>query len=131
MLGSMPGSLPRPFSFYQLTINMSDFDTAFEMSDDAAFAEMPAAVIYNGVEIAAIMSSVGMVGSVLTPGGFAKTNTQKVTLRRADVLAQNVAVGQRIIIEGELFRIQTLNPVGSSVVVECGPLGDAGKGGAF
>jgi hypothetical protein len=127
----MPGSLPRPFVFYQFAINMSDFDTAFEMSDDAAFEEMPASVTYNGVTIAAIISSVGMVGSALGPGGFTKMNTQKVTLKKADVLAQNVSVGQRITIEGEVYRIQMLNPAGSSVVVECGPLGSVGTGGGF
>ncbi|MEI6715726.1 MAG: hypothetical protein WCO60_18390 [Verrucomicrobiota bacterium] len=110
---------------------MSDFDDAFEMSDDAAFAEMPAEVVYNGLNLPAIISSVGTVGTSLGPGGFSKTNTQRVTLKKADVLANNVGVGQKITVEGEVYRIQTLNPAGSSVVVDCGPLGDSGRGGAF
>ena len=105
------------------------FDDAFALSDEAAFLEMPAQAIYAGLTLNVIVSGVAEVGNNLSPGGFAKTSKQRITIKKADVVRLSIGIGKRITVDGEEWRIGKLNPIGSSVVVDLGPLGDSG--GAF
>ena len=105
------------------------FDDAFALSDEAAFQEMPAQAIYAGLPLSVIVSGVGEVGNQPGPGGFAKTSRLRITMKKEDVVRLSIGIGKRITMDGEEWRIGKLNPIGSSVVVDLGPLGDSG--GAF
>jgi hypothetical protein len=102
------------------------FDDAFALSDAAAFAEMPSRAIYAGIPLTVIVSGVGQVGNVLSAGGFVKTSTQRITVKKEDVVQLAIGVGKRITLEGEEWRITKLNPTGTSVVIDLGPIGDSG-----
>jgi hypothetical protein len=104
------------------------FDAAFALSDEAAFREMPAQAIYAGLPLSVIVSGVGEVGNNLGPGGFAKTSKLRITIKKEDVVSLSIGIGKRITVDGEEWRIGKLNPIGSAVVVDLGPLGDTGGG---
>ena len=98
------------------------FDDAFIQSDQSAFAEMGAAIIFNGRTIQAVSSPISSYQTQHDgSGGFQRSEGAQVEVLSSDMIGAGTIVGLLVVIPGgSSYRVQQVKSNGYTTTLILG-----------